>query len=42
MPFRQPPGKLTGAREIAEAAQIPMPFLWKILEPQQAETGAVV
>ena len=27
----QPPGKLTGAREIAEAAQIPMPFLWKIL-----------
>lgn len=27
----QPPGKLTGAREIAEDAQIPMPFLWKIL-----------
>ena len=27
----QPPGKLTGAREIAEEAQIPMPFLWKIL-----------
>ncbi len=25
-----PPGKLTGAREIA-AARIPMPFLWKIL-----------
>lgn len=28
---RQPPGKLTGAREIAEAENIPMPFLWKIL-----------
>ena len=27
----QPPGKLTGAREIAEAENIPMPFLWKIL-----------
>jgi Rrf2 family transcriptional regulator, iron-sulfur cluster assembly transcription factor len=27
----QPSGKLTGAREIAEALQIPMPFLWKIL-----------
>lgn len=27
----QPPGKLTGAREIAEEAQIPVPFLWKIL-----------
>jgi Rrf2 family protein len=27
----QPPGKLTGAKEIAEAEQIPMPFLWKIL-----------
>ena len=27
----QPPGKLTGAREIAEEAQMPMPFLWKIL-----------
>src|SRR5580704_15061409 len=27
----QPPGKLTGAREIAGEAQIPMPFLWKIL-----------
>ncbi len=27
----QPPGKLTGAREIAEAEAIPMPFLWKIL-----------
>lgn len=29
---RQPPGKLTGAREISEAEQIPMPFLWKILQ----------
>jgi Rrf2 family transcriptional regulator, iron-sulfur cluster assembly transcription factor len=28
----QPPGKLSGAREIAEAEQIPMPFLWKILQ----------
>jgi Rrf2 family protein len=28
----QPPGKLTGAREIAEAENIPMPFLWKILQ----------
>ncbi|MBV9610531.1 MAG: Rrf2 family transcriptional regulator, partial [Acidobacteria bacterium] len=27
----QPSGKLAGAREIAEATQIPMPFLWKIL-----------
>lgn len=27
----QPPGKLSGAKEIAEAEQIPMPFLWKIL-----------
>src|SRR6266576_976765 len=27
----QPPGKLTGAREIAAVAHIPMPFLWKIL-----------
>ena len=27
----QPSGKLTGAREIAETLQIPMPFLWKIL-----------
>jgi len=27
----QPPGKLTGAREIAAAAGIPIPFLWKIL-----------
>lgn len=28
---RQPAGKLTGARAISEAEQIPMPFLWKIL-----------
>jgi Rrf2 family transcriptional regulator, iron-sulfur cluster assembly transcription factor len=28
---RQPSGKLTGAREIAEAEKIPTPFLWKIL-----------
>jgi len=28
----QPTGKLTGAREISEAEQIPMPFLWKILQ----------
>jgi len=27
----QPSGKLTGAREIAAATRIPMPFLWKIL-----------
>ena len=27
----QPPGKLAGAREIAMATRIPMPFLWKIL-----------
>jgi Rrf2 family transcriptional regulator, iron-sulfur cluster assembly transcription factor len=27
----QPHGKLTGAREIAGATGIPMPFLWKIL-----------
>jgi Rrf2 family iron-sulfur cluster assembly transcriptional regulator len=27
----QPSGKLTGAREIADALQLPMPFLWKIL-----------
>ena len=27
----QPSGKLTGAREIADAQQIPAPFLWKIL-----------
>lgn len=29
---RQPSGKLTGAREISAAEQIPMPFLWKILQ----------
>jgi Rrf2 family protein len=28
----QAPGKLSGAREIAEAENIPMPFLWKILQ----------
>jgi Rrf2 family transcriptional regulator, iron-sulfur cluster assembly transcription factor len=28
---QQPLGRLTGAREIAAAAQIPKPFLWKIL-----------
>lgn len=27
----QPPGKLSGAREIARATGTPMPFLWKIL-----------
>jgi Rrf2 family protein len=27
----QPAGKLSGAREIAQQEQIPMPFLWKIL-----------
>jgi len=27
----QPSGKLTGAREIADSLEIPMPFLWKIL-----------
>lgn len=27
----QSPGRLTGAREIAAATHIPMPFLWKIL-----------
>jgi Rrf2 family protein len=26
------PGKLAGAKEIAEAENIPMPFLWKILQ----------
>lgn len=26
------PGKLAGAREISEAENIPMPFLWKILQ----------
>lgn len=29
---QQPPGKLSGAREISEAEGIPMPFLWKILQ----------
>jgi Rrf2 family protein len=29
---RQPAGKLAGARAIAEAEDIPMPFLWKILQ----------
>jgi len=28
----QPPGNLCGAREIAESANIPRPFLWKILQ----------
>jgi Rrf2 family protein len=28
----QGPGKLAGAREISEAENIPMPFLWKILQ----------
>lgn len=28
----QPAGKLTGAKEISEAEEIPMPFLWKILQ----------
>jgi Rrf2 family transcriptional regulator, iron-sulfur cluster assembly transcription factor len=27
-----PPGKLAGAKEIAEAEHIPMAFLWKILQ----------
>ena len=27
-----PPGKLAGAREIAEAEGVPMPYLWKILQ----------
>jgi Rrf2 family transcriptional regulator, iron-sulfur cluster assembly transcription factor len=29
---RQPAGKLAGAREISQAEQIPMQFLWKILQ----------
>lgn len=33
----QPPGKLSGAREIAEAEGIPMPFLWKILQKLTAK-----
>jgi Rrf2 family iron-sulfur cluster assembly transcriptional regulator len=28
----QPTGKLTGAREVSLAEQIPIPFLWKILQ----------
>ncbi len=28
----QPPGKLTGAREIAQGEHIPIQFLWKILK----------
>ena len=28
----QSPGKLSGAREIAAAESIPIPFLWKILQ----------
>ncbi|HKZ53319.1 MAG TPA: Rrf2 family transcriptional regulator [Candidatus Acidoferrales bacterium] len=28
----QPPGRLTGAREVSEAEQIPGAFLWKILQ----------
>ena len=28
----QTPGKLSGAREIAQAEHIPMPYLWKILQ----------
>ncbi len=28
----QPSGKLCGAKEIAEAENIPIPFLWKILQ----------
>ncbi|HKS77149.1 MAG TPA: Rrf2 family transcriptional regulator [Terriglobales bacterium] len=33
----QAPGKLSGAREIAEAAHVPMPFLWKILQKLTAK-----
>ena len=29
---KQPTGKLCGAREIADSAAIPRPFLWKILQ----------
>ena len=29
---QQPSGTLCGAREIAESADIPRPFLWKILQ----------
>jgi len=28
----QPAGKLTGAKDISQAENIPMPFLWKILQ----------
>ena len=28
----QPPGRLTGAREVSQAEQIPGAFLWKILQ----------
>lgn len=28
----QPSGKLSGAKEIAQAEKIPIPFLWKILQ----------
>lgn len=28
----QPAGKLSGAKEIAQAEQIPIPFLWKLLQ----------
>ena len=28
----QPTGRLCGAKEIAEAEQIPIPFLWKLLQ----------
>ena len=33
----QPSGKRTGAREIAAATRIPMPFLWKILRQLSQE-----
>lgn len=33
----QQPGKLSGAKEIAEAESIPMPFLWKILQKLAAK-----
>ena len=29
---RQPAGKLSGAKEIAQAEHIPIPFLWKLLQ----------
>src|SRR5579862_3228402 len=34
---KQEPGKLSGARQIAEAESIPMPFLWKILQKLAAK-----